>query len=81
MKNLFEKLQDYFNNTSEEQILKDWKSTEKFDNVNSPLVEDFIDTTNYFCTIKYDPLEYLRADSLFNTLKNPNFSSDFLFTR
>ena len=81
MKNIFEKIQDYFNNTSEEQILKDWKSTENCDNVKSPTIDEFIEKTNYYYTLD-DPLEhieYINQNNLYKTIKNPNFDSDFLF--
>ncbi len=42
MNSIFEKLQDYFNNTSRDEIEKAWEATSKFDDVNSPTVEVFI---------------------------------------
>lgn len=37
-----EKLKHYLDNTSEEQIKKDWEATAIFDNINSPTIEEFI---------------------------------------
>ena len=42
MKTILENLKEYFDNTSEEQIAKDWKKTAKYDNVNSPTIEQFM---------------------------------------
>ena len=40
-KSMYEKLKDYFENTPKEQIEKDWKETEKYDEVG-PTVKEFI---------------------------------------
>lgn len=42
MGSLLENLKRYFEENTEEQIQKDWDDTAKYDEVNSPLVEDFV---------------------------------------
>lgn len=79
MKSIFEKLQDYFNTTSNEQIEKDWNSTSKFDEVSGPSVEEFIESSNYFFELDREKPD-LSQESFVNNLKNPNFTSDFLLT-
>ena len=39
---LYDKLKKYFDETSKEQVLKDWEEIEIYDNVNSPTVEQFL---------------------------------------
>jgi hypothetical protein len=39
---LYDKLKKYFDETPKEQVLKDWKETEIYDNVNSPTVEQLL---------------------------------------
>ena len=39
---LYDKLKKYFNETPKEQVLKDWKETKIYDNVNSPTIEQFL---------------------------------------
>ena len=41
-KTILEKLKEYFDNTSEEQIKKDWDKSAKYDEVNSPTIEQFM---------------------------------------
>ena len=52
MNSIFEKLQDYFNNTSRDEIEKAWEATSIFDDVNSPTVEVFIDSSSCFFSIE-----------------------------
>ena len=79
MKSMFEKLQDYFNNTSEEQIAKDWNSTSEYDEINSPTVEEFIEHSSCFFMLENNPPD-LKQESFVNNIKNPNFTSDFFLT-
>ncbi|WP_424495375.1 hypothetical protein [Salinimicrobium sp. GXAS 041] len=79
MKSMFEKLQDYFNTTSREQIEKDWESTSKFDEVNGPSVEEFIECSSYFFELEKEKPD-LNQESFVNNIKNPNFTSDFFLT-
>lgn len=39
---VFKKLQKYFKSNSEEQIRKDWEKSSKFDDIESPKIDDFI---------------------------------------
>ena len=80
MKSIFEKLQDYFNNTSDEQIAKDWNSTSEFDNINSPTIEEFIEHSSCFFMLEPSPPN-LELESFVNNIKNPNFTSDFFLTK
>ncbi|MFB3306813.1 hypothetical protein, partial [Pseudomonas sp. AMR01] len=76
MKSMFEKLQDYFNNTSREQVVKDWELSSKYDEVISPNVEEFIECSRYFFELEKE-IPDLNQESFVNNIKNPNFSSDF----
>lgn len=78
MNSIFEKLQDYFNNTSRDEIEKAWEATSKFDDVNSPTVEVFIDSSSCFFSIEHE-LPDLNKENFVNNFKSPNFTSDFLF--
>lgn len=40
---MLDRLKNYFDNTSEAQIKKDWDATEKYDDVNSPTVDEFLE--------------------------------------
>jgi len=42
MIDLVEKLREYFNQNTDEQIKKDWEKSKEFDEIK-PMVEDFID--------------------------------------
>ena len=50
---LVEKLREYFNQNTDEQIKKDWEKSKEFDEIK-PTVEDFIDTQ-----LKYTNIEKL----------------------
>jgi hypothetical protein len=80
MKSIFEKLQDYFNNTSDEQVAKDWSSTSGSDNISSPTIEGFIAHTSCFFELENNPPD-LDHESFVNNIKNPNFTSDFFLTK
>jgi len=43
METILDRLKNYFENTSEAQIKKDWDATEKYDDVNSPTVDEFLE--------------------------------------
>ena len=47
MGNLLENLKKYYKETSEEQIKKDWDATAKYDEVDSPLAEDYMEDLNF----------------------------------
>ena len=47
--NLMDRLKDYFNNTSKEQIQKDWEDSNKqTEGINSPTVDEFIKAQSQF---------------------------------
>lgn len=47
MGNLLENLKKYFKDTSAEQIKKDWDAAAKYDEVDSPLVDDYMEDLNF----------------------------------
>lgn len=48
MKTILENLKEYYKTNTKEQIKKDWKASEKYDDVNSPKVEQFM-----LCSVSY----------------------------
>jgi hypothetical protein len=42
MSDFFEKLKEYFNQNTEEQIKKDWEKSKHFDEIK-PTIEEFLD--------------------------------------
>lgn len=42
MDTILDKLKEYFQNTSQEKVIRDWKRTEHYDQIDSPSVETFI---------------------------------------
>jgi len=54
---MLDRLKNYFENTSEAQIKKDWEATEKYDDVNSPKVDEFLEELNK--NIKMETLLWL----------------------
>jgi hypothetical protein len=78
MKTILDRLKEYFENTSSEQVKEDWKKTEKYDQVNSPPVGSFFQESKRLIDVgKLD--ENLPSQSFINNFKNPSFSSDFFF--
>ena len=47
MGKLLDNLKKYFKETSKEQIKKDWDATAKYDEVDSPLVDDYMEDLNF----------------------------------
>ncbi len=41
MKSVFENLKKYFRNNSEKQIMEDWLESKKYDEINSPTINEF----------------------------------------
>lgn len=69
--NFFEELKRYFANTSNDQIFKEWKESEDFDNIG-PTVEEFLTYADpYYQTLLEDPL------SSGKILNCNNLSSEF----
>jgi len=42
METILDRLKAYFDNTPDEKIELDWEKTKKYDEVNSPTVEEFL---------------------------------------
>lgn len=76
METILERMKKYFENTSAEQVKEDWAKTEKYDKVESPNVDTFIEISNQLIDIG-KPRYNLPSKSLINNFENPNFSSDF----
>ncbi|MCF8362899.1 MAG: hypothetical protein K9G70_09785 [Prolixibacteraceae bacterium] len=69
--NFFEELKRHFDKSSDEQILKEWKESEEFDNIG-PTIDEFLSYANtYYKTILEDPLS---SEKIKN---NNNLSSEF----
>jgi hypothetical protein len=77
MASVLESLKLYFQNNSREQIEKDWAETEKYDGVGLK-VDDFIHHSKLIYGIQTEN-SYWVYNSMIKIIKNPKFSSDFLF--
>ena len=53
MENFYIKLREYFKNTSQEQVLKDWAKSRKYDKIG-PNITEYLDNT--FCKCKGGPI-------------------------
>ena len=73
-----EMLEIYFKHTNIDEINRVWDSTSIFDVIDSPSMEEFIQSTDCFFEIKSDPPE-IDKQNFDNTVQSPNFTSDFLF--
>ena len=74
-----ENLRKYFENTSREQIERDWVATQKFDEIG-PTVTEFLSENALFSTFAL-PESYWEFDfSFLNKIENPKVTSDFFFT-
>jgi hypothetical protein len=80
MKSIFEKLQDYFDKTSENKIKADWQLTSKYDEVESPTIEEYLHHWNTFIKLDNVPPD-LDQNNFVNNIKNPNFTSDFFLNK
>lgn len=80
METILDKLKAYYENTPDEQINLDWEKSKKYDDVDSPSVEDFIKISQQL--IDVGKLEQkLSKENLINNFENPNFSSDFFYLK
>ena len=57
MRTILDNLKEYFENTPAEQIKKDWDATSKYDQVNSPTVDEFLENQR---TVKFLWLDDIR---------------------
>lgn len=69
--NIYEELKNYFENTPQDQILKDWKETEDWDKVG-PTVEEF-----FYFTQQCDNLKLGIPLINGNVIKKSNISPEF----
>lgn len=77
METILDKLKAYYENTPDEQINLDWEKSKKYDDVDSPNVETFIEVSKQL--IDVGKLQNnLPPQNLIKNFENPNFSSDFL---
>ena len=42
MKTMYENLREYLDNTSSEQVKKDWEETKGYGNIDGPTIEEFM---------------------------------------
>jgi len=80
MDTILEKLKKYFNESSPEKVRNDWAKTKKYDSVDSPSAETFIEVSKQL--IDVGKLQNnLPPENLINNFENPNFSSDFFLNK
>ncbi|MCT3721324.1 hypothetical protein [Elizabethkingia anophelis] len=75
MKTIFENLKSYFQNTSKDQIERDWADTEKYDNVG-PEIGEFIRQSIFFYEVEKRNT-YWEFSCQHEIIENPKFASDF----
>lgn len=80
MDTILDRLKNYFENTSTEQVKEDWKETEKYDQVDSPAVEAFFRESKRLIDVgKVE--ENLPSQNFISNFENPNFNSDFFLLK
>ncbi|MDY3363670.1 hypothetical protein JSO61_006985 [Riemerella anatipestifer] len=75
MKTVLEALKSYFQNTSVEQISKDWAETEKYDAVG-PKIDEFLYQSRVFYETE-NQISHWEFSCKNEILENPKFASDF----
>jgi hypothetical protein len=71
---IYQALKKHFNKTSNEEVLKEWKESEEFDNIG-PTIEEFLSYTNtYYQTILEEPLS---SEKILNNNLSSEFTSSF----
>lgn len=78
MNTIFEKLKLYFQNTSEQQIIKDWAETEKYDSIGLK-IDDFLHQSKMFYETEVRN-SYWEFSCKNEILENPKFASDFFLS-
>lgn len=76
MKTLVDSLKLYFQNNSQNQITKDWKEYETYDEVGVK-IDDFLHQSNLLYEIENE-CSYWQFTSINKITKNPEFTPDFL---
>ena len=77
MGKLLDGLLSYFENNTQEQILKDWEAAEKWDDVG-PKIDDFLEQLSN--EIVYKPDISTANTEISNNTPSPKFSSDFFLS-
>jgi hypothetical protein len=77
MKDFFEKLVQYLEQTPKDQILKDWEDTKEFDEIG-PTVEEFLANTNLYQQIFS---ELPKTENITSDEFSPKFSSGFFLAK
>jgi hypothetical protein len=80
METILDRLKVYFDNTPDEKIELDWAKTKKYDEVNSPTVEEFLRASRQLIDVG-KLKNNLPTENLINNFENPNFSSDFFLLK
>lgn len=75
MNNILEDLKKYFQDTPQEQIMKEWAETEKYDKVG-PSIEEFLIKTKLYFKLEDEDL-VLKEQNFPKNIKNPNYTSGF----
>jgi len=83
MSTIYENLLKYFEDTSTAQIKTDWEKTEKYNQIDSPYVDEFLRNT-YHCNSVYNDIANVALPpdikiNLLTTFENPKFTSGFSF--
>lgn len=75
MRTILDRLKQYYENNSQEQIEKDWAESEEYDQIG-PLVDEFIKQTKIFYEFHMRD-SYWEFSNSNNILHNPKFTSDY----
>jgi hypothetical protein len=75
MNNILEDLKKYFQDTPQEQIMKEWTETEMYDKVG-PSIEEFLIKTKLYFKLEDEDLVFKETNTS-NNIKNPNYTSGF----
>jgi len=75
MSTILEKLNKYFQENSEENILRDWSELEEFDSIG-PTITSFLQQPRLFYPLDLCKSRW-KISYLKESVKNPKFTSDF----
>ena len=76
MNTILEQITKYFETRANEQILKDWKSLEKYSNVGIPASE-FLEVANQVKSIDELIFKWQNEQNIKNKIESPTFMLDF----
>lgn len=74
---LSEYLKDYLETTPRKEIITAWRLSEKYDEVNSPSIEEFFTFSKNYFKIENKPLKQSLKDNFISNTTNPNFEFGF----